>query len=66
VPAENAGMEFFCYHGDRPGSVTLRDELVEEHWSYTDRYQEQMIARGHLRRRLAHRQRAHRRLARFR
>jgi len=44
--AENVGMEFFCYHRDRPGSVTLRDELVEEHWSYMDRYQAQMIARG--------------------
>ena len=32
------GMEFFCYHRDRPGSVTLRDELLEEHWSYMDRY----------------------------
>ena len=39
-------MEFFCYHRDRPGSVTLRDELLEEHWSYMDRYATQMIARG--------------------
>ena len=39
-------MEFFCYHRDRPGSVTLRDELLEQHWSYMDRYQAQMIARG--------------------
>jgi uncharacterized protein len=39
-------MEFFCYHRDRPGSVALRDELVEEHWSYMDRYAAQMIARG--------------------
>ncbi|MBO0801542.1 MAG: hypothetical protein J2P25_00490 [Nocardiopsaceae bacterium] len=39
-------MEFFCYHRDRPGSVTLRDELAEEHWSYMDRYQARMIARG--------------------
>jgi uncharacterized protein YciI len=39
-------MEFFCYHRDRPGSVTLRDELLEEHWSYMDRYQAEMIARG--------------------
>jgi uncharacterized protein YciI len=35
-------MEFFCYHRDRPGSVTLRDELREEHWSYMDRYQAEM------------------------
>jgi uncharacterized protein len=39
-------MEFFCYHRDRPGSIALRDELLQEHWSYMDRYQEQMIARG--------------------
>jgi hypothetical protein len=25
-------MEFFCYHRDRPGSVALRNELLEEHW----------------------------------
>jgi hypothetical protein len=23
------GMEFFCYHRDRPSSVALRDELLE-------------------------------------
>lgn len=40
------GMEFFCYHRDRPGSLALRDELREEHWSYMDSYSEQMIARG--------------------
>jgi uncharacterized protein YciI len=39
-------MEFFCYHRDRPGSVALREELLEEHWSYMDRYAAQMIARG--------------------
>jgi uncharacterized protein YciI len=39
-------MEFFCYHRDRPGSVALRHELLEEHWSYMDRYAETMIARG--------------------
>jgi uncharacterized protein len=39
-------MEFFCYHRDRPGSVDLRGELAEEHWSYMDRYAKQMIARG--------------------
>src|SRR5215468_11008986 len=43
---KTVGVEFFCYHRDRPGSVTLRDELLEEHWSYMDRYQAQMIARG--------------------
>lgn len=39
-------MEFFCYHRDRPGSHSLRGELVEEHWSYMDRYAAELIARG--------------------
>jgi uncharacterized protein YciI len=39
-------MEFFCYHRDRPGSAELRDELLEAHWSYMDRYAPAMIARG--------------------
>jgi uncharacterized protein len=39
-------VEFFCYHRDRPGSVTLREELLEQHWSYMDRFQAGMIARG--------------------
>jgi uncharacterized protein YciI len=39
-------MEFFLYHRDRLGSVALRDELLEEHWSYMDRYATEMIARG--------------------
>jgi len=39
-------MEFFCYHRDRPGSMDLRDELLPAHWSYMDRYQQEMIARG--------------------
>jgi uncharacterized protein YciI len=39
-------MEFFCYHRDRRGSVALRDELLDEHWSYMDRYAKEMIARG--------------------
>jgi uncharacterized protein YciI len=39
-------MEFLCYHRDRPGSLALRDELVEEHWSYMDRYAKELIARG--------------------
>jgi uncharacterized protein YciI len=46
VVVKTIGMEFFCYHRDRPGSVTLREELLEQHWSYMDRYQAQMIARG--------------------
>ncbi|WP_328833841.1 YciI family protein [Streptomyces sp. NBC_00252] len=39
-------MEFLCYHRDRPGSLALRDELIEEHWSYMDGYAKEMIARG--------------------
>ncbi len=39
-------MEFFCYHQDRPGSATLRDDLLEQHWSYMDGYATAMIARG--------------------
>ena len=43
---KTVGMEFLCYHRDRPGSVALRDELLEAHWSYMDRYATEMIARG--------------------
>ncbi|MFD5388386.1 YciI family protein [Streptomyces sp. NPDC127074] len=39
-------MDFFCFHRDRPGSLILRKELSEEHWSYMDRYAAEMIARG--------------------
>ncbi|MFB6895665.1 YciI family protein [Streptomyces hydrogenans] len=39
-------MEFFCYHRDRPGSLALREEFLEEHWSYMDRYAKELIARG--------------------
>lgn len=39
-------MEFFCYHRDRRGSLALREELLEAHWSYMDRFAEGMIARG--------------------
>jgi uncharacterized protein YciI len=39
-------MEFFCYHRDRAGSPALRAELLEEHWSYMDRYAAELIARG--------------------
>lgn len=37
-------MEFLCYHRDRPGSLPLREKLIEEHWSYMDRFS--LIARG--------------------
>ncbi|MEU6090745.1 YciI family protein [Streptomyces sp. NPDC047085] len=39
-------MEFLCYHRDRQGSLALRMELLEAHWSYMDQYQKEMIARG--------------------
>ncbi|MEV0096685.1 YciI family protein [Streptomyces sp. NPDC050738] len=39
-------MEFLCYHRDRIGSLSLRDELLEAHWSYMDRYEKELIARG--------------------
>ncbi|MFI7282584.1 YciI family protein [Micromonospora chersina] len=39
-------MAFFCYHRDRPDSTALRSELLEDHWSYMDRYAALMIARG--------------------
>src|SRR5579871_3059449 len=39
-------MEFFCYHRDRSGSAAMRDELLEDHWSYMDRYAKELIARG--------------------
>jgi len=39
-------VEFFCYHRDRHGWLALREELLEEHWSYMDRYAAEMIARG--------------------
>jgi uncharacterized protein len=46
VMAKTEGVEFFCYHRDRPGSVPLRNELLEQHWAYMDRYEAEMIARG--------------------
>ncbi len=39
-------MDFFCFHRDRPGSLALREELGEAHWSYMDGFAEQLIARG--------------------
>ncbi|CAN7221957.1 YciI family protein [Terrabacter sp. LjRoot27] len=39
-------MEFFCYHRDRAGSTPLRSRIVEQHWSYMDRFAATMIARG--------------------
>ena len=45
---KTVGVEFFCYHHDRSGSMPLREELLEQHWSYMDRYQAEMIAYGPL------------------
>lgn len=39
-------MEFLCYHRDRRGSLPLRMELLEAHWSYMDGFAREMIARG--------------------
>ena len=39
-------MAFFCYHRDRLGSLELRNELREDHWSYMDRFTALMVARG--------------------
>lgn len=44
--AQTVGMEFFCYHRDRPGSLPLREQLTEEHWSYMDLFGDRLIARG--------------------
>ena len=41
-----AGMEFFCFHRDRSGSMALPNALLEEHWSYMDQYSTAIIARG--------------------
>jgi uncharacterized protein len=41
-------LDFFVYSRDAAGAGDLRDdqELLEEHWSYMDRFAESMIARG--------------------
>ena len=41
-------LDFFVYSRDAPGTEGLRDddELLEEHWSYMDRFAASMIARG--------------------
>ena len=39
-------MEFLCYHRDRQGSLPLRMDLLEAHWSYMDGFAREMIARG--------------------
>lgn len=41
-------LDFFVYSRDAPGTEALRDddELLEEHWSYMERFAASMIARG--------------------
>jgi uncharacterized protein YciI len=39
-------VEYFFYGRGRPGTEALAEELAEAHWSFMDRYAEQMIARG--------------------
>lgn len=39
-------VEFFFYCRDRPGTLDLRLELLESHWSFMDGYAASMIARG--------------------
>jgi uncharacterized protein YciI len=41
-------VDFFVYSRDAADTADLRDdrELLEEHWSYMDRFTESMIARG--------------------
>lgn len=39
-------MEFFVYHRDRVDSEGLREEMIEEHWAYMDRFEKELIARG--------------------
>jgi len=41
-------VDFFVYSRDASGTQALRDddELLEEHWSYMDRFADSMIARG--------------------
>jgi uncharacterized protein YciI len=41
-------LDFFVYSRDAVGTAELRDdlELLEQHWSYMDRFAKSMIARG--------------------
>ncbi|SDR92701.1 YciI family protein [Microlunatus soli] len=39
-------MEFLTHHRDRADAGELRARLVERHWSFMDRYERQLIARG--------------------
>jgi uncharacterized protein YciI len=39
-------VEYFFYCRDKPGTAADRKAIVEEHWSFMDRYAGSMIARG--------------------
>lgn len=39
-------MEYFFYCRDKPGMAAERKAIVEQHWSFMDRYADTMIARG--------------------
>jgi uncharacterized protein YciI len=39
-------VEYFVYCRDKQGTAALREDLVEQHWSFMDGYVERMVARG--------------------
>ncbi|MBL7259456.1 YciI family protein [Paractinoplanes lichenicola] len=39
-------MQFFVYGRDRPGSLQLKMDLTEHHWTFLDPYADRLIARG--------------------
>lgn len=39
-------MDYFFYCRDRPGTFPLRVELGEAHWTFMDRYDDRLVARG--------------------
>jgi uncharacterized protein YciI len=39
-------VDYFFYARDRDGAGPLRQQLVEEHWTFMDRFADGMIARG--------------------
>ncbi|WP_179483447.1 YciI family protein [Allobranchiibius huperziae] len=39
-------MEFFCFHRDRPGSGPLRRQILEQHWTYMDSFEDALRVRG--------------------
>lgn len=43
---QTRAMEFFCFHRDRAGSGPLRRRMVEQHWTYMDRYDSALALRG--------------------